>query len=294
MKNVFLAVLMMASASAMAAPTLTVCTGGQGGAYEALGKDIGKAIVDKVKVTSPTELQVLNTGGSVENAQRVTNGSCAMAIMQGDAVASRGLPRDIKVTNAHEEVIYWIHGKDGLKDFADISKAENKNLGIAIVNGSGAQITIENFGATDEDYKDLNLISFEDWEYAAEATANGQTRSAGKEVKIAGMLYVGRAGFLPGAITNDYSQDLSVGEINESNFTKAKDYNGTQLYTKCEINKGDTGPLKTDTFFKPDTLCMRAQVVFNNDYVNTMADADQRVMRKAVMQGTSQVLRNSR
>jgi hypothetical protein len=39
---------------------------------------------------------------------------------------------------------------------------------------------------------------------------------------------------------------------------------------------------------------MRAQVVLNNDYVNAMPDADQRVMRKAVMQGTNQVLRNSR
>jgi hypothetical protein len=137
-------------------------------------------------------------------------------------------------------------------------------------------------------------MPFEDWEYAAEAAANGQTRSAGKEVKIAGMLYVGRAGFLPGAITNDYSQDLTVGEINESNFAKAMDYNGTQLYTECEIQKSDTGPLKVDTYLKPDTLCMRAQVVFNNDYVNAMADTDQRAMRKAVMQGTSQVLRNSR
>ncbi|MNF23931.1 hypothetical protein D3C81_199750 [compost metagenome] len=294
MKKLFLAVLMMASASAMAAPTLTVCTGGQGGAYEALGKDVGKAIVDKVKVTSPTELVVLNTGGSVENAQRIVNGTCAMGILQADAVASRGLPRDIKVTNAHEEVIYWIHGKEGLKDFADISKPENKNLGIAIVNGSGAAITIANFGSVDEDYKDLNLMPFDDWEYAAEATANGQTRSAGKEVKIAGMLYVGRAGFLPGAITNDYSQDLTVGEINESNFTQAKDYNGNVLYTECVIKTGDTGPLATDTWGKPDTLCMRAQVVFNNDYVNAMPDADQRLMRKAVMQGTAQVLRNSR
>jgi TRAP-type uncharacterized transport system substrate-binding protein len=98
MKKLFLALTMMASCSVMAAPPLTVCTGGPGGAYEALGKEIGKAIVDKVKVTSPTELVVLNTGGSVENAQRVTNRTCAMAIMQGDAVASRGLPRDIKVS----------------------------------------------------------------------------------------------------------------------------------------------------------------------------------------------------
>ena len=296
MKKLFLAAVMAFSAMPMAYANqpLTVCTGGPGGAYEALGKEIGKAIVDKVKVTAPTELKVLNTGGSIENAQRLTNGSCGMAIMQGDAVASRGLPRDIKVTNAHEEVIYWIHGKGGLKDFADISKAENKNLGIAIVKGSGAQITIENFGNVDEDYKDLNLIPFDDWEFAAEATANGSTRVAGKDVKITGMLYVGRAGFLPGAITNDYSQDLTVGEVDESNFTKAKDYNGNQLYTACEIKAGDTGPLKTDTYLKPDTLCMRAQVVFNNEFLSSYADEEQRALRKAVMQGTNQILRNSR
>jgi len=296
MKKLFLSAVMafFTVSLAYAGDPLTVCTGGPGGAYEALGKEIGKAITDKVKVTAPTELKVLNTGGSIENAQRLTNGTCAMAIMQGDAVASRGLPRDIKVTNAHEEVIYWIHGKEGLKDFADLSKTENKNLGVAIVTGSGAQITIENFGNVDEDYKDLNLIPFEDWEYAAEATANGATRVAGKDVKIAGMLYVGRAGFIPGAITNDYSQDLTVGEVDESSFTNAKDYNGNQLYTSCAIKNGDTGPLKTDTWGKPDTLCMRAQVVFNNEFLASYAETEQRALRKAVMQGTNQILRNSR
>lgn len=295
MKKMFLAALaMMASVSALAAPTLTICTGGPGGAYESLGKDIGKAIVEKVKVSSPTELKVLNTGGSIENAERLTNGSCNMAIMQADAVASRGLPRDIKVTNAHVEAIYWIHNKDGLADFADIYKKENKNLGVAIVTGSGASITLENFGNVDEDYKDLNVIPFEDWEYAAEAAANGYTRVAGKDVKIAGLLYVGRPGFLPGAITNDYSKDLTVGEVDEDSFTKAKDFNNEALYATCEISRKDVAPLQVDTWSSPDTLCMNAQVVFNNEYLGTLQGDEARAVKKAVLQGTNQILRNAR
>ena len=295
MKKMLTAMVLLAiSTIALAAPPLTICTGGPTGAYEALGTSVGKSITEKLKVSAPTEFVVLNTGGSIENGERLTNGSCVMAVMQADAVAGRGLPRDIKVTNAHVEAIYWIHGKDGLKDFSDLAKPENKDLGIAVVTGSGSYVTIQNFGAVDEDYKDLNLIPFEDWEFAAEAAAEGNTRIAGKQVNIAGMLYVSRPGFLPGAITNDYSRDLTVGEVTEDAFTKATDFNGNELYYECSIKRGDTGPLEVDSWGSPDTLCMNAQVVFNNDYLNNVPATEVRAVKKAVLQGTNQILRNAR
>lgn len=45
--------------------------------------------------------------------------------------------------------------------------------------------------------------------------------------------------------TGDYSNALQIGDVDEESFTKAKDYNGNQLYTVCEIKRGDTGPMKT-------------------------------------------------
>ena len=293
MKKMFAALAMMAISSiALAAPPLTFCTGGPNGGYESMGKSVGKAIVDRLRNTSPTELKVLNTGGSIDNGEKIQNGSCVMAIMQADAIAARGL-RGVKVTNVYQEAIYWMHNKNGIQDFADMSKEENKNLGIAYVKGSGVAATLDNFGAVDEDYKDLNLIEFDDWEYAADAAAEGFTEVGGKNIKIAGMLYISRPGMLPASITGDYSNALQIGDVDEESFTKAKDYNGNQLYTVCEIKRGDTGPMKTSGWGNPDTLCMNAQIVFNNEYLDSVPEAERQVVKKAVLKGTNQIVRNS-
>lgn len=60
---------------------------------------------------------MLNTGGSVENAYLLKDRDCRIAIMQADVVTSAAMPADIKVSDAHTEVVYWLHGKAGIDDF---------------------------------------------------------------------------------------------------------------------------------------------------------------------------------
>lgn len=284
------AIAMMAvlfSMAAVAAEPLKICTGGEGGAYEGLGQGIGADFAQKTKL----EYEVLNTGGSIENADKLSDGECQMAIMQADAVVSRGLPRDIVVTNAHVEAIYWIHGADGLSDFADITDDENKAKAVAIVDGSGAEVTLQNFGEVDKDYKNVKTVSFADWYDAAEAAFNGYTMKAGVRTQIAGLVYVGRPGFvLNKEVMSTFGKGLTVGEIDESNFKNAKDANGNQLYTSCEIKNEDITPLKADTILKPDTFCIRAQVVYNNEYHNKMDKAEARTVKRAVSRAVNGVL----
>jgi hypothetical protein len=281
MKQLFVGLaLALASVVAVAAPAdLTFCTGGATGAYESLGKGIGGDIAKK----TGAKLDVINTGGSVENAKMMKDGDCVMAVMQADAVTSLGLPRDITVTNAHTEVVFWIHGKTGVKTFSKMTAKENLTRAVAYVSGSGAEVTLKNFGQVDSDYADIKTVEFTDWLAAAEAVAQGFTMKSGVRIEIGGMIYVGRSGLISSDITDDYKDQLWIGEIGESSFAGAKDRNENPLYTAFKISKsGDTGIPSDNSVFSIDTYSMQAQIVYNNSYTDGLPEKEAREVKRAV------------
>ncbi|WP_314408869.1 TAXI family TRAP transporter solute-binding subunit [Pseudomonas kuykendallii] len=288
-KLLLLAALLVVTGAASATPVpLRVCTGGEGGFYESLGQAIGKAITKH----TGAELEVLNTGGSVENAALLKDGDCDIAVIQADAVTSLPLPADIKVSDAHTEVVYWLHGKGGVDDFG---KMENDSVAskyaFAAVAGSGALVTVKNWIATDKDYEGARIVEFDDWYSAAEAVAQGYVSKAGVRIEIAGMLYIGRAGKITTDITEDFANQILIGEVNDSSFENAKDANNNPLYQHCTVAGEATSGLKTSTTLAPDTYCLRAQVVYNNDYHKGLPPKEQREVRRAVDKGINGVVK---
>lgn len=287
--HILLAVLLTISGLASATPApLTFCTGGEGGFYESLGQAIGKAITKN----TGAQLEVLNTGGSVENAQLLKDGDCRIAIMQADVVTTAPLPADIKVSDAHAEIVYWLHGKAGVDDFGkmeDDSVAEK--YAFAAVSGSGALVTVKNWVATDKDYEGARIVEFDDWYSAAEAVAQGYVSRAGVRIEIAGMLYVGRAGKITTDIIEDFGNQILIGEINDDSFANAKDANNNPLYTHCSVDAQAATGLKTSTTLAPDTYCLRAQVVYDNEYHKDLASKEQRTVRRAVDKGINSIVK---
>ena len=283
MKRILLAVAMMlGSLSAYAATDLSFCGGSAGGAYYGLANGIGKDIVAK----TGGKLEIIETSGSVETAQMLKDGDCAIGSMQADAVTSTSLPRDVDVSDAHVESVFWIHGKtaSAVKNYADMAEPENLAKGVAYVAGSGPEITLKNFGKQSEKYGAVKLVPFASWYDAAKAAKQGFAMKSGVRVEIGGLLYVGRSGFISDDIAADeWRDDLLIGSIGESGFTKLKDKNENQLYSECEVsNKGDTG-IKTDNgWTNIKTLCMHAQIVVNNDWTNNMEGKDARNVRRAI------------
>lgn len=273
-----------ASALANAAPTeLNFCTGGEGGFYQDLGTAIGTSIVKNTDV----QLNVLTTGGSVENAELLKDGDCDIAIMQADAAVTSPLPADVKIVDGHIEQVYWLHGKTGVEDFGLMEDdATAKKYAFAAVSGSGALVTVKNWIATDSDYKDAVVVEFDDWYAAAEAVAQGYVKKAGVTVEIAGMLYIGRPGKITSDITEDFGGQILVGEVNDVSFATAKDANGNPLYTACTVDSKKTSGLKTSTFGSPDTYCLRAQVVYNNEW-----HAGDKKLRRAVDKGINSIVK---
>lgn len=287
--TLMLGLVLALAGTAQAAPSpLTFCTGGEGGFYESLGQAIGKAITRN----TGAELDVFNTGGSVENAQLMKDGECSIAILQADVVTSMPLPSDIKVSDAHTEIVYWLHGRSGVDDFG---KMENDSIAekyaFAAVSGSGALVTVRNWIKTDKDYEGARIVEFEDWYSAAEAVAQGYVSKAGVRIEIAGMLYIGRAGKITTDITEDFGNQILIGEVNDSSFASAKDVNSNPLYTACSIDNQAASGLKTSTTLSPDTYCLRAQVVYNNDYHKDLPAKEQRSVRRAVDKGINSIVK---
>ncbi|WP_296187836.1 TAXI family TRAP transporter solute-binding subunit [Pseudomonas sp. UBA1879] len=288
-KALLLAVLLSVSAAASAAPpTLRFCTGGEGGFYESLGTSIGNTIAKQ----DSGEVKIINTGGSVENAEKLKDGTCDIAVIQNDAVISLPMPADLKVSDAHQEVIYWLHGKAGVDDFGKMEKdSVAAKYAFAAVSGSGALVTVRNWIKTDKDYEGARIVEFDDWYSAAEAVAQGYVTKAGVRIEIAGMLYIGRSGKIPSDITADFSKQIMIGEVNDNSFEDAKDANNNPLYTHCVVDKEGQSGLETSTMGKPDTYCLRAQIVFNNDYLKSMQPDEAKKVRRAVDKGINSVVK---
>jgi hypothetical protein len=272
-----------------AADTLRFCTGGEGGFYESLGQAIGTAITKK----TGSGLEILNTGGSVENAELLKDGDCDIGILQADVVSTASLPADIKVVDAHTEVVYWLHPKNGaVDDFGDMEQdAIAAKYAFAAVSGSGALTTVRNWIKTDKDYEGARVIEFDDWYGAAEAVAQGYVTKAGVRIEIAGMLYIGRPGKISGDITEDFGNQIVIGEVNDDSFAASKDVNGNPLYVHCAIDSAATSGLKTSSTLSPDTYCLKAQVVYNNAYHASLPAKEQRAVRRAIDKGINSVVK---
>lgn len=291
-KGLLMSALLGLAVSAQAAPPeqLKFCSGGVGGFYEGLATSIGGKITNDIG----NKLKVLNTGGSVDNAKKLKAGDCDIAIIQADAVITQPMPPSFKAVNAHEEVVYWLFPKGGaVDDFGDMEDDKvMKKYAFATVKGSGASVTLANWIKTDKDYEGAVPVEFKDWYSAAEAVAQGFTMDSGVRVDIAGMLYIGRIGMLPADITSDFGTQLVVGEVNDSSFENAKDANGNPLYTHCKITKLQTSGLeRSNSISDQKTYCLRAQVVFNNAYLNGLDEAETTAVRRAVDKGINSTVK---
>lgn len=291
MKKMFAILAMMFTfpVMALAEPNvLDFCGGGEGGFYERLAKTIGGEVANK----TGSKLNVHTTGGSVENSEKMSDGDCDIAVIQADAVASLPLPTDIKVTDAHTEAVYWIFGKTGVSDFGDMESGDKaKRYALATVSGSGGEVTLKNFIKTDSDYEDVRTVEFEDWYGAAEAVAQGYTMKAGVRIEIAGMIYVSRPGAISTDITEDFGDQLTIGEISDDSFASAKDVNDNALYVHCPIQSKDTSGVRTSTLLSPDTYCLKAQIVYNNEYHKGLSQKEARVVRRSVDKSINSVLK---
>jgi len=242
---------------ASAAPVYTFSSGGVDGKYEEIGETITKRLNKK-----GIKAENLNSAGSVENIERMNDGEAYAAIVQMDALSSHPLTVKYVEKPMYDESVIWIFNKNTPK-FQDLKDVEGRDdVVIAIVEGSGADVTLENFAKEDEGYfiNYKTAVRVSEFYDAAELVANGKYE--GKVV--AGTLYVG--GSVPSGEVQDFSDALLVGEATDKDFNDFTFKNGDHVYTSCAIDENQMGGLEKSTTFAPDTVCVKAALVYNTEH----------------------------
>lgn len=287
------AFLALASSMCFAATTTTsstvqplkFCAGMTGGFYDKLASEIGRTVTQ----TSGVPVDVLETGGSVMNAEKMQDRSCDIAIMQADVAMNLGL-RDAEFTDAHTETVFWLHGAKGVDDFGKMEDDSNaKRYAVATVRGSGAAVTVNNWVKTDKDYEGVRIVEMEDWAEVAKAVSQGYVVRSGERFEIAGTLYIGRS--VSTDISEDFAKTILVGEVNDDSFATAKDANANPLYSHCSVVKAQRSGLGTSTITDPDTYCLTAQIVFNNEALANVDKTEAKKIRKAVAKGVNSTVK---
>lgn len=258
-KTILAATIAMGAAFSPIASALNICTGNEGGGYERLGK----AIAGNLK----TKASIINTNGSLENIELFDSKECDIAIVQNDALAVTPPSRPFKSKSAHEEVVYWFYNKkNGFEDLEDVEGKE-KDYRIVIIQDSGSDVTMQNFVKEDSGYAGLynTAILAEDAYDAADIASEGVYQTGdGKQVKVAGFIYVTRPGAFSNDIVTDFKGKLAIGELTDGDFNDAEAF-GERLYRSCDLSSDYTKGMPKASWGSQSTICMDAKVIYAKD-----------------------------
>jgi TRAP-type uncharacterized transport system substrate-binding protein len=281
MKKFIVLFILLTFAPFAMASDLIIATGSEGGGYERTGIKIAQSIKVQAAKRKLGKLQidVVNTSGSLENIELFDEGEAHIAIMQADALALREPKSDYKVKPLGQEAVYWFANKKN--DYYNLSDIEGvDNVLMVLVDGSGGQLTMQNFVKEDDGYKvnfDTAILA-DDLDDAMDIVATGTY----KNKKVAGVLYVTSFGGFSSELAADYGKYIVVGSATDKDFNDTT-INGEPLYTNCEIeNDGLRGFSSSNTWTDNETVCLNSVVIYTKDLPKKVFKAVRKGITKAL------------
>lgn len=240
---------------AAAETTVTLCTGGDGGAYHFAGQ----RIVEKAKGIA-IDLRI-DTGGTMANIDLTIDAECDAFIGQPDGMSK--LKRTDKnaafklkrVALLHKEYAHFLCNKEsGIVTITDIEGNPEYSIDL-ISDGSGGAVTWSNFVAEDDGYAAVKKVYSDDAYTAASNVASGETTCM--------LLVTGIGSGTIGEIDVDMGSDLVLADATDKDFNDAVDTKGKSLYEFDKIEKTYEANLQTGWFTSVKTVSMRAGVYIN-------------------------------
>lgn len=278
MKKTLLVLLALTLSLSAYADDFNIATGSEGGGYEQQGR-IALLQINKQfnKIGYKADFEVLNTNGTGENIELLNSEEAQLAIVQADGLNVNAPSVPYIAKKSKRETVFWVYNKE--HGYDDLSDVEGEDVLIALVDGSGADYTMQSFVREDSGYKKLydTAVLTDDTYDAFDLVAEGKAK--GK--KLVGMLYVGTK--IPAEFIGDFKGKILVGSATDSDFNDAEDVNGDPLYEDCEVNKGMLSGL-TDAWGSLDTVCVYSMIVYSTD-------VDDRKVAKAIKKGVNKAIR---
>ena len=136
-------------------PEMRICTGQSDGTYKTVGK-IYSNIATNLNVT------VVETNGSIDNLEKINSGVCDVALVQRDAYwvyldkhPKAKLPVE-RVSSPYDEYVHMVcnTGND-VEEVDDLTSSNTLYVGI---EGSGSEVTWNNFVAENDAYASVNVV----------------------------------------------------------------------------------------------------------------------------------------
>ena len=295
MLSVLACASMLVSPPALAVdyPSLTICGGAEGGKYDRIARTIKTNIL--VATAGKWAVNIANTGGTMDNKERFARNmdervpygesafTCDVAVVQYDSLGSAPyLPPGTTNYAGSSESAMWIYRRGGdVDDFGDMESGSNvKKYSVAVVSGSGGEITLNALVTADDDYGDIKRLQFNTLEEAVDAVAAGSVLTDGQPVRIAGMVYTGNPMMLPTAIT-DMRQNLQIGYMNDMDFGNIQSPFGDKVYVPISLKKGEAQLDLTGS--SASVLKTRSVIVINQVTMATAGKHAAAILRRAII-----------
>jgi TRAP transporter TAXI family solute receptor len=273
------------SATALAAkasekPVLRFGTGKPGGWYDKYGQLLKKD-------ATGIDVELKNTGGSIENLRMLANGEIDMAIVQSDVLAFMDPGKQLvseQATLYPEYAQLIANRKSGISSVKDIDP--RKNFVYIGPKGSGTALTWEALGEQIGFYKKIP-VKFGDYSEAlAEVERNPRAL----------MLFVGglRSEFLKKAEQDaEKSGNLRLVQLDDKRFAKKRDSHGNVIYKVVDIPSDIYPSLQKGWIFSGsvDTLAVQAVLVLRTDWAQRYGPEAMDVLSKALLQTRPEIER---
>lgn len=249
-------------------PIFNLCTGVEGGGYHTAGQTLAR-FTDKV-----AKINVIATGGTMDNLRgmaslksgNVQDGvlvkggqriPCHLSFYQLDgeiAAKKKGVNANLsKIRDAYPEVIHLIV-KSGSK-WDELDDFESGNGKIAVVDGSGAWITLIAFGELESNYKSIVPEIVGSWREGIDRVVDGD---------VQGLLYVS-------SYTSSFMQNTvnKTGGIELAEIVDG-DLDDDGVYKVCELDSSAYSKLLGWSDY--DTMCVESAVGIQRDIEQALKD----------------------
>jgi len=173
-----LGIATLAIGALASAQTMTLCTGSPGKTYHAVGQTLAELL--PAMAGGDLKVEVLATGGSIDNLNKLMAGECDGAIVQGDAAVfyTRQVNPDAAgkfrmVTPLYQELSLLLCSRDSdIDEIDDLLDEEGASVAAGAM-GSGSLATWLTFRSIKPEYEQVKVVPRNGAE-GAMAVANGE------------------------------------------------------------------------------------------------------------------------
>lgn len=260
-----LGLLVLGCATQAPAQTLRLCTGSPGKTYHAVGEKLAELLPEMSG--NAVTVEVLTTGGSIDNLNKLVAGECDGAIVQGDAVEfftteiSPDAAENIRmVTPLYQELSLLLCSQEsGVDEIDDLLDTEGASVAAGAM-GSGSLATWLTFRRIKPEYEGVRVLPRNGAEGAL-AVANGEASCVFEVIAP-------QSDFIQALNDNPaIAAKLGFAEVDDG--FDGYEVDGKQIYTRVTFDDEKYDNLSS--WGDPELIAIMAYLVVSEDWATSQS-----------------------